>query len=99
LHPFVPRLKPVPVTTTAGADKSTLPLLVSVTVLLLGVPAGTLPKFIFLDDKPTASLLLLEVGLDCATARPPITSKTIAVIVQTARITRRRYTNVRLSTN
>jgi hypothetical protein len=31
VHPFVPRLKPVPVTLTTGAARSTLPLLVSVT--------------------------------------------------------------------
>ena len=66
VHPFESRLKPVPDTTTAGADISTLLLFVSVTICgLLRVPVATLPKLIFLIDSATASLLL--AAGDCAT--------------------------------
>jgi hypothetical protein len=65
VHPFESRLKPAPDTITAGADISTLLLLVSVTICgLLRVPAGTLPKLILLIDSATASLLL--AAGDCA---------------------------------
>ena len=67
MHPLVPRLKPVPVTDTEGADRSPLPLLVSVTVFgWLGTPAGCLPKFIFLEDSPTGGFV--ADGIDCAHA-------------------------------
>ena len=55
VHPFDPRLKPAPVTFTTGAANSTLLLLVSVTVCGSdSVPAGILPKLIFLRDNATA---------------------------------------------
>src|SRR5260370_27973114 len=70
VHPLVPRLKPVPVTVTEGADRSPPLLLVSVTVFgRLGTPAGCLPKFIFLGDSPTGGFV--ADGIDCAIARPP----------------------------
>src|SRR5713226_2730106 len=63
VHPFDPRLKPVPVTLTTGAARSTLPLLVRVTLCgLLFVPAGHLPKLIFLRDNPTAMLPWATAG-------------------------------------
>jgi hypothetical protein len=65
VHPFESRLKPAPETITAGADNSTLLVLVSVTICgLLRVPAATLPKLIFLIDSATASLFL--AAGDCA---------------------------------
>jgi len=68
VHPFMSRLKPVPVTLTPGAGRSALLLLVSVTIFaLLWVPAGTLPKFIFFVDRPTTGLLV-DAELDCAIA-------------------------------
>jgi len=63
MHPFDSRLKPVPVTVTRGVDSSTLLLLVRVTFWrVLWIPAGTLPKLIFLGDSPTASLFLVAEG-------------------------------------
>ena len=63
-HPFESSAKPAPVTLTSGADNSTLLLLMRVTVRgMLRIPAGTLPKLIFLDDSPTASLFLVAVVL------------------------------------
>jgi hypothetical protein len=77
-------LKPVPVTFTTGADKSTLPLLVSVTIRgVLFVPAITLPKLIFLGDNPTVSLLLVADGLDCARAWPPRAYKAAQIAITT----------------
>lgn len=93
VHPFESRLKPVPDTITAGADISTLLLLVSVTICgLLRVPAATLPKLIFLIDTATASLLL--AAGDCAT-RPPGAARSAQSAIATAiawreDITRRR---------
>ena len=82
VHPFESRLKPAPDTTTAGADISTLLLLVSVTICgLLRVPAGTLPKLIFLTDSATASLLL--AAGDCAT-RPPGAARSAQIAIVTA---------------
>jgi hypothetical protein len=64
-HPFESRLKPVPVRLTSGAGNSPLLLLMRVTVCgLLRIPAGTLPKLIFLGDSPTASLFLVAEVLD-----------------------------------
>jgi len=93
VHPFESRLKPAPDTITAGADNSTLLLLVNVTICgLLRIPAGTLPKLIFLIDSPTASLLL--AAGDCAT-RPPGAARSAQIAIATAiawreDITRRR---------
>jgi hypothetical protein len=82
VHPFESRLKPAPDTTTAGADISTLLLLVSVTICgLLRVPAGTLPKLIFLTDSATASLLL--AAGDCAT-RPPGAARSAQIAIVTS---------------
>jgi hypothetical protein len=82
MHPFESMLKPVPDTITAGADNSTLLLLVSVTICgLLRVPAGTLPKLIFLIDSATASLLL--AAGDCAT-RPPGAARSAQIAIATA---------------
>ena len=68
----------MPVTFTTGADKSTLPLLVSVTVRgVLSMPAGNLPKLIFFGDNPTVSLLLAADGLGCALATPPSAYKAV----------------------
>ena len=64
-QPFEPRLKPAPVTLAIGAGISTLLLLMKVTVSgLLCVPAGTLPKLIFLGDNPATILVLVAEGLD-----------------------------------
>ena len=50
VHPFESRLKPVPDTITAGADISTLLLLVSVTICgLLRVPAAHFAEIDLLD--------------------------------------------------
>lgn len=69
VHPFESRLKPLPLTLTAGAGNSTLLLLVRVTTCgLLRVPTGTLPKSIFREDNPTRSLLL-AVGDSVAHSR------------------------------
>jgi hypothetical protein len=82
VHPFESRLKPAPDTITAGGDNSTLLLLVSVTICgLLRVPAGTLPKLIFLIDSATASLLL--AAGDCAT-RPPGAARSTQTAIATA---------------
>jgi hypothetical protein len=82
VHPFESRLKPAPDTTTAGADISTLPLLVNVTICgLLCVPAATLPKLIFLTDSATASLPL--AAGDCAT-RPPGAARSAQIAIVTA---------------
>jgi len=82
VHPFESRLNPAPDTITAGADNSTLLLLVSVTICgLLRVPAGTLPKLIFLIDSATASLLL--AAGDCAT-RPPGAARSTQTAIATA---------------
>jgi hypothetical protein len=79
VHPFESRLNPAPDTITAGADNSTLLLLVSVTICgLLRVPAGTLPKLIFLIDSATASLLL--AAGDCAT-RPPGAARSAQIAI------------------
>ena len=101
VHPFESRLKPVPDTTTDGADISTLPLLVSVTICgLLRVPAATLLKLIFLIDSATASLFL--AAGDCA-ARPPGAARSAQIAIVTTiawreNITRRRiYEYVALS--
>jgi hypothetical protein len=82
VHPFESRLKPAPDTITAGADISTLLLLVSVTICgPLRVPAGTLPKLIFLIDSATASLDL--AAGDCAT-RPPGAARSAQIAIATA---------------
>jgi hypothetical protein len=82
VHPFESRLNPAPDTITAGADNSTLLLLVSVTICgLLRVPAGTLPKLIFLIDSARASLLL--AAGDCAT-RPPGAARSTQTAIATA---------------
>jgi hypothetical protein len=79
VHPFESRLNPAPDTITAGADNSTLLLLVSVTICgLLRVPAGTLPKLIFLIDSATASLDL--AAGDCAT-RPPGAARSAQIAI------------------
>jgi hypothetical protein len=81
VHPFESRLKPAPDTITAGADISTLLLLVSVTICgPLRVPAGTLPKLIFLIDSATASLDL--AAGDCAT-RPPGAARSAQIAIAT----------------
>jgi hypothetical protein len=93
VHPFESRLKPAPDTITAGADISTLLLLVSVTICgLLRVPAGTLPKLIFLIDSATANLLL--AAGDCA-KRPTGAPRSAQIAIATTiawreNITRRR---------
>jgi len=87
VHPLDPRLKPVPVTDTEGADRSPLPLLVSVTVFgWLGTPAGCLPKFIFLGDSATVGFV--ADGIDCAIARPPSVQSKAQVAIAT-RLARR----------
>jgi hypothetical protein len=86
---FESRLKPVPLTLTAGADSSTLLRLTKVTILgLLCVPAGRLPKLIFLGDSPTAILLLVAEGLVCALARSPSANKLAQIAIATT-LTRR----------
>jgi hypothetical protein len=83
-HPFEPRLKPLPLTLTTGADISTLLLLVRVTTCgLLRVPAGTLPKSSFGEDNPTWSLLLVPDRLSCALARPLKASKKAQIAITT----------------
>jgi hypothetical protein len=85
MHPFLPSMKPVPVTPTTGAARSTLPLLVSMTVCgSLCVPAGTLPKFIFFVDNPTAGFFVEDEGLGCAIAKPQSADSATTTAIATA---------------